>query len=104
MTSPFDDGAGAGSSTEQDSSATADSPVVVRDAVLPVPVGSFAPGGMSSSTPEVNGQSVPVLAVVPAVTATDVPMVAWVGAEGSASLPAPLSTGILRPPRSVVSG
>jgi hypothetical protein len=103
FTGVLDEGAGAGAA-DQSAGSTPDLAAAARNVALSLTAGAFATGGMSSSTPEVNGQSVPVVADVPAVTPTDVPMVAWVGAEGCASLPAPLSTGILRPPRSRVDG
>lgn len=103
LTGVLEEGAGAGTA-EQNAVSPPDLAAAARNVALSLTAGAFAAGGMSSSTPEVNGQSVPVVADVPAVTPTDVPMVAWVGAEGCASLPPPLSTGILRPPRSLVVG
>jgi hypothetical protein len=103
FTAVLDEGAGAGAA-EQNVDSTPDLAAAARNVVLSLTAGAFAAGGMNSSAPEVDGQSVPVVADVPAVTPADVPMVAWVGAEGCASLPAPLSTGILRPPRSRVRG
>jgi hypothetical protein len=99
----LDEGAGAGAANESGTSLP-DLAAAARNLALSLSVGAFAAGGMNSSAPEVDGQTVPVVADVPAITPTDVPMVAWVGAEGSASLPPPLSTGILRPPRSRNAG
>jgi hypothetical protein len=99
----LEEGAGAGAA-DQNAVSTPDLAAAARNVALSLTAGAFAAGGMSSSTPEVNGQSIPVVADVPAITPTDVPMVAWVGAEGCASLPPPLSTGILRPPRSHQAG
>jgi hypothetical protein len=99
----LDEGAGAGAAEQSDAS-NPDLAVAALNAALSLSAGAFAAGGMNSSAPEVDGQTIPGVADVPTITPTDVPMVAWVGAEGSASLPPPLSTGILRPPRPRMAG